>query len=455
MIPVIISGGSGTRLWPVSRKACPKQFSKILDESLFVKTYKRLQPLGNPWVITTEALKVLTEKSLKEIGQSAERVIYEPFAMNTAPAIALLCKNFEMSGQSEEVVGVFPADHYIPDASLFHQHVRAAEEIAKSGQIVTLGIKPTLPSTGYGYIELQGKGVGGIEGLCAIGFREKPALEKAIEFLEKGNFVWNAGMFIFKVSTLIAEFKKHMPELWQAIEDLEVDHSNLKEIYSKCPSQSIDYGIMEKLESHTCVPCSFSWSDIGSWDALVNLNGDFEGEKIQVEATNNALAGMKDKTYAFIGVDDLVVIDTEDALVVAKKGETEKVKNVVDQLSKAGSQKVKDHNFEIRPWGQYRILNDTEYYKSKVITVDPKAQLSYQSHNNRSEHWVVVKGRGEVVLNDEVIPVSYGKHVFIPVGAKHRIRNTSETPLEFIEVQSGSYFGEDDIVRYQDDYART
>jgi len=454
MIPVIISGGSGTRLWPVSRKSYPKQFANILDESLFVKTYKRLEPLGKPWIVTTAGLKVLTEKSLKQMGQPTDRVLFEPYAMNTAPAIALLCKNFELSGLADEVVGVFPADHYIADTALFQKHVLEAEKIAQTGQIVTLGIQPTHPATGYGYIELKKSNTGAIQGVEALGFREKPALEKAIQFLANGNFVWNAGMFIFKVSTLIAEFKKHMPELWSAINQLDVDLSNLSEIYKQCPSQSIDYGIMENLPSHTCIPCSFSWSDIGSWDALVDLNGDFEGEKVEVSAKNNSIIGQKDKTYAFIGVEDLVLIDTEDALVVSKKGETEKVKNVVDQLNLKNSSKTKDHNFEIRPWGQYKILNDTEYYKSKVISVDPKAQLSYQSHNNRSEHWVVVKGKGEVVLNDEVIPVAYGKHVFIPVGAKHRIRNTGDSALEFIEVQSGTYFGEDDIIRYQDDYSR-
>lgn len=455
MIPVIISGGSGTRLWPVSRKSYPKQFSKILDESLFVKTYKRLKPLGNPWVITTETLKVLTEKSLKELGETSERVIYEPAAMNTAPAIALACKKLELMGQGDQVVGIFPADHYIADATSFHKHVQEAEKLAQAGNIVTLGIKPTHPATGYGYIELKDKNTNPIEGVVAVGFREKPALEKAVEFLEKGNFVWNAGMFIFKVSTLIAEFKKHMPELWSSIDKLKPDGSNLKDVYSVCQSQSIDYGIMEKLNSHICIPCSFSWSDIGSWDALIDLNGDFEGEKIEVSAKGNAIFGIKEKKYAFIGVEDLVLIDTEDALAVARKGETEKVKHVVDQLVRENSAKTREHNFEIRPWGQYKILNDTEYYKSKVISVDPNAQLSYQSHNNRSEHWVVVKGKGEVVLNEEVIPVQYGKHIFIPVGAKHRIRNNSSEPLEFIEVQTGSYFGEDDIIRYQDDYKRS
>jgi len=455
MIPVIISGGSGTRLWPVSRKAYPKQFSKILGESLFVKTYNRLKLLGEPWVITTEGLRTLTEKSLKEVGQNTNQIIFEPMAMNTAPAIALLCKKFEMTGQVNEVLGVFPADHYISESELFQQHVIEAERIAQSGQIVTLGIKPTYPATGYGYIELQGKSTLSVEGITAVGFREKPTLEKATQFLDKGTYVWNAGMFIFKVSTLIGEFKKQMPELWNLMDQLDVDLSNLREIYTKCPSQSIDYGIMEKLTTHTCIPCCFSWSDIGSWDALAELNGDFDGEKIEVESNNNTIIGISEKTYAFVGVDDLILVDTEDAIVVSKKGHSEKVKNVVDQLMKNNSVKTKDHKFEIRPWGQFRILNDTEYYKSKVISVDPKAQLSYQSHNNRSEHWVVVKGSGEVVLNDEVIPVAYGKHIFIPVGAKHRIRNTGNSVLEFIEVQSGSYFGEDDIVRYQDDYSRT
>lgn len=460
MIPVIISGGSGTRLWPVSRQTLPKQFCDLLDESLYTKTYKRLKPLGEPWTVTTATLKTLTDKALKELGGKSEQVIYEPMARNTAPAVAILCRILETQNKQNEVAGVFPADHFIENDTAFREAVQQAAQLAEQNQIITIGIKPTHPATGYGYIEIDQLSPKNQNALAAKRFREKPNEATAKEFLASGNFLWNAGMFVFKVSHMIELFKQHMPELWSLCAQLKSDQSNLKELYEKMPSQSIDYGIMEKLPGHICIASQFDWSDVGSWDAIADMHSQNRGQwaatpnTTLVDSKNNFVNGMNQKTYALIGAEDLVVVDTEDALLIAKRGTTEKTKDVLEALKKQGNRVATEHRFEIRPWGKFEILRDTEYYKSKVITIDPGAQISYQSHAKRSELWVVVKGEGEVVINDQPHPVKYGSHIHIPVGAKHQIINKSGASIEFVEVQLGNYFGEDDIVRYRDVYGR-
>jgi mannose-1-phosphate guanylyltransferase/mannose-6-phosphate isomerase len=456
MIPVILSGGSGSRLWPVSRQSFPKQFCELLDESLFSKTLKRLMPLGSPWTVTTRELKVLTERALKDAAVPTEQVIYEPFGKNTAPAIALLCRVFESKGWEEEVVGIFPADHLIDNEEAFHQAVKEGVLLAKQGEIVTLGVAPTSPATGYGYIETVGSG----NALKAVGFREKPNESTAREFLAKGGFFWNAGMFIFKVSKMVELLKTHVPDVWNSIAGTRDDLSNLAESYDSVRNISIDYAVMERLSSHVCIPCRFDWSDLGSWDAIAEVfetRGDHKANTLSVDSENNFVLPSGEKSYAFVGVDDLLVIDTADALLVAKRGHSERVKEVVDGLKKksaASAIVAAQHIFEVRPWGSFEILRDAEHFKSKTVTVDPGAQLSYQSHAKRAEHWIIVSGRGEVVLDGETIPVGPGKHIHIPQGAKHRIRNNGTELLEFVEVQLGSYFGEDDIVRYEDVYGR-
>lgn len=317
---------------------------------------------------------------------------------------------------------------------------------------MTLGIKPDHPATGYGYIQ-KDKGSNKV-----LKFHEKPSLEIAEKFLVSGDFFWNAGMFIFKAKVMLEKFQKLQPEIYKIVSMLKTDLSNLAEVYAQFPSISIDYAVMEKLTAGelACVPADMAWSDVGSWDAVAEVSEKRPGPKsLEVKGRDNFVFGSPDKVYSFVGTDDLIVVDTADALMVLKKGESQEVKQVVEALQKEGSSLIKDHVFEKRPWGAFEILRDTEHFKSKVITVNPMSQLSYQSHNKRAEHWIVTRGEGEVVLNDQVIPVKAGSHVFIPIQAKHRIRNTSEKILEFVEVQLGSYFGEDDIVRYQDDYKRT
>lgn len=462
MIPVVLSGGSGTRLWPISRSKYPKQFCDLFDEPLQNMTLKRLARFGKPWILTSAKLRDFTEKKAKEAGFTDLRVIFEPVGKNTAPAIAVLCRILEMESKTNEVVGIFPADHLIEKEDVFSTALELAEACSLENKIVTLGLKPTEPATGYGYIQCDKLPYSYKKSLSShtvLKFHEKPSVELAKEFLKNGNYYWNAGIFVFPVKLMIELFEKYQPQIWDALTHLKPDLSNLKEIYHMMPSISIDYAIMEKLEPNEmiCVPCNPRWSDVGSWDAVKDVymrTGKTSGNHIEVHASDNFVLPLRDKRYAFVGVEDLVVVDTDDALLISKGGETQDVKIVVDRLKKEKSKLADEHTFEERPWGRFEILRDKPHFKSKIIAVNPKSQISYQSHTQREEHWIITAGKGEVILDENTISVSRGDYVKIPQGSKHRIKNTADEILEFVEVQLGSYFGEDDIVRYQDDYKR-
>ncbi|MCX7978074.1 MAG: mannose-1-phosphate guanylyltransferase/mannose-6-phosphate isomerase [Bdellovibrionaceae bacterium] len=459
MIPVVISGGSGTRLWPVSRATFPKQFCPVIGEqSLQTLTLKRCAHLGTPWVLTSQSLRVLTELEFKALGMDPSRILLEPVGKNTAPAAAFLLRVLTLRGEKDSVVGVFPSDHLIRDELAFLQAVAVAKALAQQGQVVTIGVRPNYPETGYGYIQTEKDHR---EFRRVHKFHEKPSLEKAQEFIRAGGFYWNAGIFVFKVSRMAELFAQHQPRMWSLFEALKPDLSNLAEIYEKVNSISLDYAIMEKLgpSEMSCVPTDMGWSDVGSWDSVVEefraLGKDSDGVKpILVKSENNFVRAPASKTVALVGVNDLIVVDTQDALLVVRKGTSQDLREVVERLNKSNSSVAREHPFERRPWGEFEVLRDTEQFKSKVIRVNPHSQISYQSHSKREEHWIITRGQGEVVLNDEVIPVKSGSHLHIPIGAKHRIRNNSDSVLEFVEVQLGTYFGEDDIIRYQDDYKR-
>ncbi len=373
-----------------------------------------------------------------------------------------MCRLFELYLKHDDILGVFPADHVIEDEIAFLAAVELACEAASIGSIATLGIRPTAPATGFGYIEC----VGTSEVRDVKSFREKPDLETALQYVESGRFFWNAGIFIFKLSTMIEAFKTCAPEIWNPLQALETDLSNLAEIYRRLPSISIDFAVMERVQGQVCVPCDMGWSDLGSWDDIANFaevehsspqtaSVRNQAEVINVKSENCFGLATENKVVAFVDLKDILAIDTPDALLLMKRGSSQDVRDVVAQLAKQNHKSLREHQFEVRPWGRYEIQRDEEHYKLKKIVVDPKAQISYQSHALRSEHWVVVSGEGEVILNDLSTRVERGSYIFIPVGAKHRVRNTGLLPLEFIEVQIGSYFGEDDIVRYQDDYSRS
>lgn len=464
MIPVILSGGSGTRLWPVSRASYPKQFCEFYDQSFLKNSIQRLKPFGSPYILTLESMRPLSIRALAEEGIGPEFVMAEPLGKNTAPAVALLCHWLKSQGKENEVVGIFPADHLITDVEAFRRAVSLGIECAEGGEVVTLGITPTHASTGYGYIELKDEKVktaGSINARRVEGFREKPDEETAQKFLESGRHYWNAGMFVFKVSTMIEHFRELLPEVWKKISAIKPDLSNAKYNYAMIESVSLDYGVMEKLKKQVCIPCSMGWSDVGSWDELARLSEEITSLKTDSNASvytedadRNYVFTIRDKVIGLIGVDNLIVVDTPDALLVCKKGESQKVKNLLDQIKRAGLPEATEHRFEVRPWGGFEILSDHKNFKVKRITVDPGAKLSYQSHTKRAEHWVVVEGNAEITLNDQAHRVNAGEAFYIPLGAKHRIANVGTGPMIFVEVQTGSYFGEDDIVRYQDDYSR-
>lgn len=463
-IPVILSGGMGTRLWPVSRATLPKQFCEFLDESLLEKTIKRLMPIGSVWTLTTSELTTLTNRVFSQLKISKSQILFEPMGKNTAPAIALLCHQMRLLGEESATIGIFPADHLVIKENEFQNALKLAALAAESAPVVTLGIHPEYAATGFGYIEVQPEKIMSGDGLSVHSvksFREKPDIQTAEKFLKDGAFFWNAGIFVFKVSNMIKLFETLMPELWSEISKVKKDLSNLSEIYSKVKSVSIDYGIMEKVEGQVCVPCDIGWSDLGSWDDVARFGeppfslplANF-ATTVNYEAKNNFVFSDHKKVVGLVGVEDLIVVDTEDALLVSKRGHSQKVRGIVESLVSTQNKSAREHRFELRPWGKFAILKDEVHFKSKIISVDAHSQISYQSHAKRTENWIIVKGKGEVVLNSTTIIVQAGDSVQIPLGAKHRIRNTGDMVLEFIEVQTGSYFGEDDITRFEDDYNR-
>ena len=462
MIPVVLSGGSGTRLWPISRTKFPKQFNDLFAEPLQNSTLKRLGRFGQPMIITSQILRDFTEKKAKESGFPNIEVVYEPFGRNTAPAIAVLCRLLELQAKTQTVIGIFPADHLIENEEEFASAIDLADQSAQRGKVVTLGLKPDRAETGYGYIQTTTRPANFNQKLSSyevVKFHEKPNLETAQSFLAQGSFYWNAGIFVFPVYLMIELFKRYQPQIWAGVASLKADLSNIKEIYERMPSISIDYAIMEKLSGQEllCVPCNPGWSDVGSWDAVAQVyekTGRTDKKTIEVDSKNNFVLPQNQKRYAFVGVDDLIVVDTQDALLISKRGHSQDVKTVVDRLKSEKSKLVDEHTFEERPWGRFDVLKDFSHFKSKVIEVNVGAQISYQSHTKREEHWIITRGEGIVILNEQDIPVQRGSYVKIPQGSKHRIRNTGTTSLEFVEVQIGTYFGEDDIVRYQDDYKR-
>ncbi len=457
--PVAISGGSGTRLWPLSRNSIPKQFAPLGESTLQERTLRRLAQMGSPWVLTVSHLALLSRRSLKGLSLPQDQLILEPFGRNTAPAVALMCHVFAMRDMGQETVGIFPADGLISDEEIFYEAVSLAVDCAQKGDVVTLGIKPHTPATGFGYIEVMPEKVnekGELQAKRVRRFCEKPNLQQAREFLENGNFFWNAGIFVFKVQTMVESFRKLMPDLWSAISALPPDLKGVEEVYRRISPISIDYGIMEHLTDQVCIPCDPGWSDVGSWDEVSKFK-DFGCKDQMVEVgggDNFTFSNDPKKIFGFLGVRDLIVVDTPDALLISKKGESQEVRKVVEVVQQRHPAKANQHTHDIRPWGGYEILSESDDYKVKRISVDPGERLSYQSHQKRSEHWIVVRGEGEVILDDQVVPVKRGTHVFIPFEVKHRICNTGTTQLEFVEVQVGTYFGEDDIQRFKDDYDR-
>lgn len=466
LIPIILSGGAGTRLWPVSREAHPKPFMRIGGgKSLLTQTHERaLAVSGNtaPLIVTNRDYYFLSHDEL-ESQEIKPHYLLEPTGRNTAPAIALAAM-WAMEKKSDACMLVMPADHLIKDTPSFYTAVRHAETLAKDGFLVLFGIKPTAPETGFGYIEMGDKV--SEHANVVQRFVEKPDAVTAAKYLAQGNYVWNSGMFCFKASAILEAFEAYNPALLEAARAVwnstraEGDKMELPGSFAALENISIDYAVMEKAKNIAVIPGDFDWSDIGAWKAVADaIPADAAGntnnncQTIVIDSRNTHIE-TTDRLVAVIGLNNLLVIDTPDALLVADKSKSQEVREVVSRLKASGHEAHKNHRTVVRPWGTYTVLQDAPGFKIKRIAVKPGASLSLQMHHHRSEHWVVVSGKAEVVNGEQTISLEANQSTYIPAGNKHRLTNVGETELALIEVQCGSYLGEDDIVRFEDIYGR-
>lgn len=479
IIPVILSGGAGTRLWPVSREGHPKPFMKLADgESLLLKTYRRALAVmdslgggkGELLTVTNRDYYFMSKDELAALRPGEPlpgAFLLEPEGRNTASAVALAAHQVVEQYGPDALMLVLAADHLIQDPARFGAAVADAAALAQQGYLVTFGIVPTGPETGFGYIE-----AGEIlaQGRKAVRFVEKPSLEKAQDYLASGNFYWNSGMFCFQAGRLLEEMAQHAPDVttavlacWQALKALPSTTSQMLEIpaqaFAQVPDISIDYAVMERSSLVAVVPSEFGWSDIGSWNAVKELvkpdvaHNRAVGEAIFVDS-HNTFVQSEDRLVATVGIDNLMIIDTPDALLVAHSDKAQDVKKVVAQLKTNGHEAYKLHRTVARPWGTYTVLEEGARFKIKRIEVKPGASLSLQMHHHRSEHWIVVSGMARVVNGEREIMVGTNESTYIPAGHKHRLENPGVLDLVMIEVQSGEYLGEDDIVRFDDRYGR-
>lgn len=461
MYGIILAGGSGSRLWPLSRELCPKQLLKLDGEnSLLQSTFKRLCRFIEPEnIISITNIKHANDVKFqlsKVCGDSV--VLSEPIAKNTAPAIAASIEYFKQMKDENEVVIIVPSDHLIKDLEKFENTVKTGLKAAEEGKIVTFGIQPTYPETGYGYIKTKSEQDGIFDVDC---FVEKPDLKTAQKYLLEGNYFWNSGIFMAKVSTLLEEFAHYQKEIFDNLSKLNYKESiTIKYgVFEDMPSISFDYAIMEKSNKIVLCKLQSDWSDLGSWQSLYDVtekdsNGNvLEGNAI-VEDVKNSFIYTDKKIVAAIGLEDVILVNTEDAVLACKADYSQQVKNVFEKLKKDDDKAHLVHKTVFRPWGWYTCLADGEGYLTKVICVSPKQKLSIQSHNHRSEHWVVLEGHAKVVLNDKDYFLEAGQSIDIPVQAKHSLQNPYDEELKIIEVQKGDYISEDDIIRYEDIYGR-
>ena len=463
---VILAGGSGTRLWPLSRLQLPKQFLKLQGEkSLLESTVDRLSPL----VDDSDVLVVTgVEHAHGEAYNSLQQyqTLLEPVGRNTAPAIALAASWLQYQTGDDPVMIILPADHIIKQAEAFQQALQTAIAAAEEGHLVTFGIQPTRPDTGFGYIQANSL-KSGVEDLFAVEqFTEKPDLKTAEEFIRKSNYFWISGMFVWRASTILSEIERHLPEIHQAVTEMVKQWESggatqavIDQIFPDMRSISIDYGVLEKSDNVMLVPCDIGWSDVGSWDAVHGIaSHDEEFNALQgrviAQDCRNSLIHSNKRLVAAVGVDDLCVVETADAVLVTKRGESQRVREIVDQLKESNAQEHLTHLTVERPWGRYTVLEELPGCKIKRITVDPNSELSLQRHQHRSEHWVVVSGTATVTQNGDVSTITKNQSTYIPIGSTHRLENRGKIPLELIEVQVGEYLEEDDIERFDDQYGR-
>lgn len=488
LIPTILCGGAGSRLWPVSRELHPKPFIRLSDgQSLLQKAWLRgavLPNVSEVLTVTNRELFFKTEDEYREvnnIGPSSlpNSYILEPFGRNTAPAIASAALQVAEAHGGDAIMLVLAADHLIADQAAFAEAVSQAAQLAQQGKLVTFGIQPEAPETGYGYIEADhnsplpfaGEGLGErVAGYPVIRFVEKPNLEKAREYVNSGRYFWNSGMFCFSASVMLQEMEQHCPEILNATRNCLAQSHKIKstgfsqikldpDTFDRVPDDSIDYAVMEKSGNVAVVPCSIGWSDIGSWSALGDLTAaDTDGNRIEGETmlhdVSNCYIQSNERIVGAVGVNNLIIIDTPDAILVADRNRAQDVKHLYTSLKAEGHEAHKLHRTVHRPWGTYTVLEESTRFKIKRIEVKPGGKLSLQMHHHRSEHWVVVVGMAKVTNGENETLVNTNESTYIPAGHKHRLENVGVVPLVMIEVQSGEYLGEDDIVRFDDKYGR-
>ena len=466
LTPIIMAGGSGSRLWPLSRQLNPKQFLALFetDLSMLQSTIKRLQGLNValPRLICNEQHRFLAAEQLRQLGMEQAKILLEPVGRNTAPAIALAALQ-ACSEEDDPILLVLAADHLIQDVPAFHASIQAALPLARAGKLVTFGIVPSLPETGYGYIE-KGESVG--DGFAVSRFVEKPDLATAAEYLASGDYFWNSGMFMFRASRYLDELERFQPAIITAcrealaggVQDMHFTRVDA-EAFAACPDDSIDYAVMERTADAVMVPLDAGWSDIGSWSALWDVsakdaNGNvFKGDVLS-ERSRNSYIHADHRLVAAVGVEDLVIVETKDAVLVTHKSQVQDVKKIVEQLKNDQRHEHANHREVYRPWGVYDSVDNGHRYQVKRITVNPGAKLSVQMHHHRAEHWIVVSGTARVTNGEKTYLVTENQSTYIPIGQVHSLENPGVIPLELIEVQSGSYLGEDDIVRFEDMYGR-
>lgn len=461
---VILAGGSGTRLWPLSRETWPKQLLSLIgNHTLLQETVRRTSPIvppENQMIVTNREYLLQIQAQVKEIyPEGGSRTMAEPFSRNTAPAIFLAARHAQATGGKDAVLLVLPSDHLISGEKDYCSDLQIAINEASKGALLTFGISPTSPETGFGYIEVEKKFKA--SGVYPVKrFVEKPDLEKAKSFCSSGKFLWNSGMFAFHVETLFNEAKSHCPELYRLFQKLDANHwDKVTQVFEQSPSISIDYAIMEKTKKAFVIPGSFGWSDVGSWQKLFEVSDKDEsgnvilGDHIALETTNSLIIG-RQRTIATLGLKDMAVIDTPDALLVCPLEESQKVKDVVARLKRDKRKEYSEHVTVHRPWGSYTVLEEGPRYKMKRIVVKPGKRLSLQRHAHRSEHWVVVSGTAGIGDGTKDVFLAENQSTFIPPTQMHRLSNPGRIPLQIIEIQVGSYLEEDDIERFDDDFGR-
>ena len=467
LTPVLLSGGVGSRLWPVSREAYPKQFLPLASElSMLQDTMERTRGLesGNPIVICNEDHRFMVAEQLRQLKVDASAIILEPEGRNTAPAVALAALH-AIKTDPEALLLVLPADHVITDVEAFTKAVSNGIEEASRGTLMTFGVVPDAPETGYGYLRL---GTPKGENLFALdSFVEKPDAATAQEYLDSGKYYWNSGMFLLSAQAYLEELKAFAPTMLAACEtameqaggDLDFLRPD-KESFTACPSDSIDYAVMEHTKRGGVIPLDCGWSDVGAWSTLWQVSesdgdGNVQIGDVMVEDCHNSYFRSESRLVAATGVDNLIVVETPDAVLIAERDKVQNVKAIVNRLKSEGRSEAALHHRVYRPWGSYESLIEGDRFQVKRIVVNPGQTLSLQMHHHRAEHWIVVHGTAEVTCEDDVFTLREDQSTYIPLGHKHRLANPGKIPLELIEVQSGSYLGEDDIVRFEDVYGRS